>query len=96
MKIVSGFPGTKSWEESLREREHREIARRVGAEGIVLLENDGTLPLSPGSPIALYGVGARHTIMGGTGSGKVNCRPGVTIEEGLNGAGFVITNKAWL
>ena len=96
MKIVSGFPGTKSWEESLREREHREIARRVGAEGIVLLENDGTLPLSPGSPIALYGVGARHTIMGGTGSGKVNCRPGVTIEEGLNDAGFVITNKAWL
>ena len=50
------YPGTLSAEESDREREHRKIARRAAAEGIVLLENDGVLPLQAGARIALYGL----------------------------------------
>lgn len=75
------YPGTLSAEESDREREHRKIARRAAAEGIVLLENDGVLPLQAGARIALYGFGARYTVKGGTGSGSVNNRSNVSIMK---------------
>ena len=55
------------------EEANKEISYRAALEGIVLLENDGALPLSPGK-IALYGAGAGMTIKGGTGSGEVNER----------------------
>ena len=96
MKITSAFSGAPSPNLTPREEKHRHIARRAAAEGIVLLENDGVLPLKAGQRIALYGMGARHTIMGGTGSGSVNCRPGVSIEEGLRAAGLQIASAAWL
>ena len=62
------------------EEANKEISYRAALEGIVLLENDGTLPLVPGK-IALYGAGAGMTIKGGTGSGEVNERHAVTILE---------------
>ena len=77
------------------EEQNLEIARQAALEGIVLLENDGALPIRPG-PIALYGAGARHTVKGGTGSGEVNDRHAVTIEEGLTAAGFTVTTGHWL
>ena len=80
-----------------RELRHRALAREVGGEAIVLLENDGTLPLAPGA-LWLYGAGAAATIKGGTGSGEVNEREAVTIREGLEAAGFEIAgpSRAWL
>ncbi|MCO7109920.1 hypothetical protein NIA69_13315 [Gemmiger formicilis] len=37
----------------------------------------------------------RRTIRGGTGSGEVNSRYIVTIEEGLQQAGFALTGMEW-
>lgn len=90
------YPGTLVETESSREKEHREIARKAAAEGIVLLENNGVLPLQPGAKIALYGFGARYTIKGGTGSGSVNNRSNVSIDEGLRNMGFTVTTDDWL
>lgn len=87
--------GTTSPGESLREIEHRALARRAAAEGIVLLENDGVLPLKP-QRIALFGAGARHTVKGGRGSGDVHERYSVTVEDGLKNAGFVLADSKWL
>ena len=56
-------------------------------------KNDGTLPLKETGKLALYGNGARRTIKGGSGSGDVNVRHFVTVEEGLENAGFEITTK---
>jgi len=78
-----------------REVEHRELARQIASESIVLLANDGTLPIKAGR-IALFGAGAAFTIKGGTGSGEVNERHAVTIWEGLKNAGFTITTESWL
>ena len=78
------------------EREHNEIMRRFGAECAVLLKSDGSFPLSGPCKLALCGSGARRTIKGGTGSGEVNSRSFVTIEDGLEAAGFTITGKSWL
>lgn len=77
------------------EEAHRDVAYRSALEGIVLLENDGALPLKPGN-LALYGAGAEHTIKGGTGSGEVNERHSVSALEGLEAAGFHITTKRWI
>lgn len=90
------FFAAKSPEITKREQEHMELSRTLAGECMVLLENDGTLPLAQGGKIALYGTGARHTIKGGTGSGDVNTRNNITIEQGLAEAGYTITTTKWL
>lgn len=80
---------------SEREKRNMQIAYEAAAEGIVLLENKGVLPIQP-QKIALYGIGAAINIKGGTGSGEVNERHCVSIVEGLENEGFEITSKNWL
>ncbi|MBQ3478792.1 MAG: glycoside hydrolase family 3 C-terminal domain-containing protein, partial [Clostridia bacterium] len=92
MKIIKA-PTTK--EASALELKNRARARKAAAEGFVLLENDGTLPLKE-KRIALYGAGARMTVKGGTGSGAVRERYSVTIEQGLINAGYEIASTPWL
>lgn len=87
--------GASTPEESGRERDHKSLARRVAAEGIVLLKNDGVLPLTT-MKLALYGPGSRMTVKGGSGSGDVQERHSVTIEEGLKNAGFVFPTTLWM
>ena len=65
-------------EVSRREKENLAVAYRAACEAMVLLKNDGTLPLQT-RKVALYGSGASRTIKGGTGSGEVNERHSVTI-----------------
>lgn len=52
-------------------KEHIALSRRVATEGMVLLENNGTLPLKDGTTVALFGVGSLEYVMGGGGSGAV-------------------------
>ena len=78
------------------EVKHNAYLRENGAECTVLLKKDGNFPLKGTGQIALYGSGARYTIKGGTGSGEVNSRFYVTVEEGLKNAGFTITSGSWL
>lgn len=82
---------------SEREIRNEERSRRLAAQGMVLLENNGILPLQlAGRRVALFGNGARHTVRGGGGSGEVNVRRSITAEQGLERAGALITTKAWL
>ncbi len=78
-----------------QERAHYRLARQAAAEGIVMLKNDGTLPLKPGR-IALFGLGARHPFYWGVGSGECHPRYTVSPEEGLKNAGFQIETERWL
>ena len=84
-----------SGEVSQREKENLQVAYEAACEGMVLLKNDGMLPLQT-KKVALYGPGASMTIKGGTGSGEVNERHSVTILEGMENRGFEITTKAWI
>lgn len=90
------FTGTTDNTVTKRELENRKVARRAAAEGMVLLKNEGILPLKEGTKIALYGVGASRTIKGGTGSGDVNERETVSIYQGMKNAGFEITTEDWI
>ena len=88
---------TQNMDEMLNyEREHLEELRPFLPECAVLLKKDGHFPLDAPGDIALYGSGARHTVKGGTGSGEVNSRFFVTVEDGLRKAGFQITTASWL
>ena len=79
------------------EIEYQEEVRRLAGECMVILENDGVLPLQAGTKkIALFGTGARHTIKGGTGSGDVNVRENISIAQGLERAGFKFVTEGWL
>lgn len=78
-----------------REKENLQIAYQAACEAMVLLKNDGILPLKT-KKVALYGPGASMTIKGGTGSGEVNERHSITILEGLEDRGFEITTRQWI
>ena len=67
---------------------HTQVAREVAAEGMVLLENNGVLPLKKGKRVALLGVDSYDALVGGSGSGHVNRQYEVSVYEGLKNAGF--------
>ncbi|MBQ9887126.1 MAG: glycoside hydrolase family 3 C-terminal domain-containing protein [Lachnospiraceae bacterium] len=93
---MSEIFASRSPEIEEREIRHMELTRRLAGECMVLLKNDGVLPLKTAGRIAAFGNGVRHTVKGGTGSGDVNTRSNVNIEQGLINAGFEITTAEWL
>ena len=78
------------------EKEHIGLLRDSLAECTLFLRQNGAFPLETPGRIAAYGNGVRHTVKGGTGSGEVNSRYSVNVEQGLKGAGFTITTGRWL
>ena len=78
------------------EKEHIGLLRDSLAECTLFLRQNGAFPLEPPGRTAAYGNGVRHTVKGGTGSGEVNSRYSVNVEQGLKGAGFTITTGRWL
>lgn len=90
------YSGTLDCRTTERELAHAKLVRRAAAEGIVLLKNEGLLPLKESTPIALFGSGAAETVKGGTGSGDVNSRESISIYRGMREEQAVITSEAWL
>lgn len=50
---------------------HIALSRKAAQEGVVLLENNGILPLKKGTRVALFGIGSLDYMKGGGGSGMV-------------------------
>jgi len=72
---------------------HAKISRQAANEGMVLLKNkSGTLPLTNGKKVALFGNTAYDMIAGGTGSGNVNKPYLVSLDQGMASAGFTVDN----
>ena len=78
------------------EKIHNRLVRSTASECVVLLNYDGVFPFAEPCEVDLYGNGARHTLYGGFGSGEVNNREIISIERGLEEAGFLIGTKEWL
>ncbi len=95
-KRIRTYSGTTDNAPSEREERNRRFARRAAAEGMVLLKNEGVLPLGPEKKAAVFGGGAVSTVKGGTGSGDVNEREVVSVYQGFTDAGIELTNRDWL
>ena len=65
------------------------ISRQVANEGMVLLRNNGALPLKGSEEVAVFGIAAKNSQRGGSGSGDVNVRADdiVMITDGFIRAG---------
>ncbi|GAB4209506.1 MAG: glycoside hydrolase family 3 C-terminal domain-containing protein [Roseiflexaceae bacterium] len=72
-------------EQALDRPEHRALIRQAAAEGVVLLKNDGMLPLDPAavSRLAVIGPNARTAQIMGGGSAQVNAYYRVSPYDGL-------------
>lgn len=69
------------------EQQRIAVGRNIAQEGMVLLENNGTLPLSSGARIALLGVGQLGFLHGGSGSGGTVANYVVKMPEAMENAG---------
>ncbi len=70
--------------------EHIQLSRKAAEEGMVLLENDGTLPLSKDKSVALFGKGSVDYVKGGGGSGDVYCKYVHSLYDGLTAKGVSV------
>ena len=69
---------------------HAQVVREVGADGIVLLSNNGILPLT-GKKVALFGCTSYDWISGGSGFGGTSVgHYTVSLIEGLRNAGYEV------
>ena len=75
--------------------EHREIVRGLGSDSIVLLKNNGMLPMNKGK-VALFGAGAVDTIYSGLFFNYVFTDKNVSVRDGLSENGFSFSTEVWL
>ena len=71
-----------------------ELCEDIADEGIVLLDNAGTLPLAKNSKLNVFGWASTNPCSGGTGSGALSdAYPTVSLLEGLTNAGFELNTE---
>ena len=90
LELVKRSPKTKGYAYSNKPdlKAHAQVTRQSALEGMVLLENNGVLPLKDVKNVAVYGCTSYAFIAGGTGSGNVNRAYTVSLLDGLKNAGF--------
>lgn len=74
--------------------EAAELAEEITGEGIVLLDNDGLLPLSGTDNLNLFGWESINPAYGGAGSGGINdLYEIISLTQGLENAGFKVNQE---
>lgn len=89
LERVGAFADPAMEEEKAIDRpEHRALIRKLGAEGMVLLKNDGILPLDKSAldRIAVVGPNAAEPRVMGGGSAQINAHYKVSPLEGIKSA----------
>ncbi len=89
LERVGAFADPAMEEEKAIDRpEHRALIRKLGAEGMVLLKNDGILPLDKSAldRIAVLGPNAAEPRVMGGGSAQINAHYKVSPLEGIKSA----------
>ena len=88
LTTVGGTTSNETTEEA------KEVAGQIAEEGMVLLKNDGILPISDPSNINLFGWSSVNPAYGGTGSGGLNdLYEKVSLIDSLTDAGFNVNQE---
>ena len=95
LKVIDATYGPVANAEKKLDREaFQHMAQRCAEESIVLLENDGILPLAPGSRVAVVGEFARKPRYQGAGSSLVNPTKVESLLDGLKEMGVTLAGFA--
>lgn len=92
LELVVKSPTFKRYQYSNKPdlKQHAQVSRKVASEGMVLLKNEATLPMTTVKKVALFGNFSYDLIAGGTGSGDVNKSYMVSLDKGLANANFIV------
>ena len=86
---VSGFLNASKVELSEETvNQSKATVQKVGEEGMVLLKNNGLLPLEKGTKLNVFGWASTNPLFGGTGSGSSDSSTAIGILQSLKDAGF--------
>ncbi len=88
------YPSDFETEEELTEHSGQ-VAELLEAEGMVLLENDGGLPLARDSRVSLFSVSSVSMVYGGTGSGSVDTSTVPDLKTALEASGLTVNPTLW-
>ena len=75
--------------------ESEALCLEIEEEGMVLLKNDGALPLKEGAAVTLLGQDSVDFVYGGAGSGSVDTSKAPTLKQGLEKYGFTVNPTLW-
>jgi len=89
--VLPIYETVKNGKKSFDVEEHCAVARRCAEESIVLLENDGILPLKVGTEVAVIGDFAQTPRYQGAGSSLVNPTKVVNLLDCVKAAGLNVT-----
>lgn len=79
-------------EDSLEES--RQVVKEIGEEGIVLLKNEGLLPLSNDTTkLNVFGWSSTNPVFGGTGSGSSDAAKAIGILDSFENAGYEVNQS---
>ena len=71
----------------------KEIISEIGQEGMVLVKNDGILPLTDTKNLNVFGWASIDPIFGGTGSGSSDTSGAIGVLQSLESAGFSLNSS---
>lgn len=92
--ILETHRAQQSADRSRGPRDHHDLAKKCAAQSLVLLENDGLLPLKAGIRTALIGAFAESPRFQGAGSSQVNPTRLDNLKDCLIASGLTLTGYA--
>lgn len=105
--VVTQAEGTENWDTQYYKADYNSVeevetaaealVEKIEGEGIVLLKNNGVLPLNTtrGNKITVFGRDAADPVYGGSGSGGVDLSSVIDFHTGMTEAGFDINPEVW-
>lgn len=95
LKVIDAtYPSVADAPKTLDREAYQQMAKRCAAQSIVLLENDGILPLKQGSSVAVVGEFAQRPRYQGAGSSLVNPTKIENLLDSLKATGLHLTGFA--
>ena len=103
--VITKTEGSEDWESEYYTLDYKDkketaaaadaLVEEIEGEGIVLLKNNGALPLAAPANVTLLGRDAADPVYGGSGSGSVDPDKAVDLRAGLERAGFEVNAAAY-